>query len=1045
MIERIIEWSVNNRLLVIIATIALIGGGYYAVTHTPLDAIPDLSDVQVIIKTEYPGQAPQVVEDQVTYPIATAMMSVPYSKTVRGYSMFGTSFVYIIFKDGTDMYWARSRVLEYLSSLSDRLPQGVSPQLGPDATGVGWVYEYTVESDNHSLAELRSIQDWYLRYELLSVPGVAEVASIGGFVKQYQVEVDPNKLAAFNIPLKHVKMAIKESNQDVGGRVMEMGETEYMIRGLGYIKSIKDLQEIPLGVDDDGTPIMLRQVANIHLGPELRRGIAERDGEGETVGGIIVMRYGENALKVIQDVKQKLKDLQPGLPKGVEIKPAYDRSGLILNAVKNLWHKLGEEMLVVSLVIIIFLIHLRSSFVIVVTLPLGILASFLVMYFQGINANIMSLGGIAIAIGAMVDAAVVMIENAHKHLERENPRDNAERWQLILRASKEVGPALFYSLLIITVSFIPVFSLESQEGRLFKPLAFTKTYAMAASAILAVTLVPVLMGFFIRGHIRREDKHPISRALHWMYEPFLRTVLRFRKTTLLVAVVLLGLTAYPVSQLGSEFMPPLNEGDLLYMPTTPPGISVTKAKELLQQTDKIIKSFPEVERVFGKVGRAETATDPAPLTMIETTISLKPQDKWRPGMTMDKLIDQLDQAIQFPGLTNAWTMPIKTRIDMLTTGIKTPVGIKLMGENLQTLSDIGEQIEAVLQKVPGTLSVYSERVTGGNYIDFDINREEAARYGLTVGDVQDVIKSAIGGMNVGYTVEGLERYPINVRYGRELRDNLEKLKRTLVPTPTGAQVPIQQVAKIRVTKGAPMIKSENARRTAWIYVDLKGVDVGSYVQKARKVVEQQVSFPEGYSLVWSGQYESMQRVKARLQVMVPITLLLIFLLLYFHFKNITQSLLVMLSLPLALVGGFWLIWALGYNLSVAVGVGFIALAGVTAELGVVILVYMDNALKDKPMVKGKYKLSDVYDAVLEGAVQRLRPVVMTVATTVIGLVPIMFGHGTGSQVMKRIAAPMVGGLITAIVLTLLVMPAMFYLWKRNTMVDLALEDTEENK
>lgn len=1044
MIERIIEWSVNNRLLIIIATLVLIAGGYYTITHTPLDAIPDLSDVQVIIKTEYPGQAPQVVEDQVTYPITTAMMSVPHSKTVRGFSMFGTSFVYIIFEDGTDMYWARSRVLEYLSSLADRLPEGVTPQLGPDATGVGWVYQYTVESDQHSLAELRSLQDWYLRYELLSVDGVAEVASIGGFVKQYQVEVDPNKLAAFDIPLKHVKMQLKQSNQDVGGRVLEMGETEYMVRGLGYIENIEDIEQIPLGVGENGTPILMKQVANVHTGPELRRGIAERDGLGETVGGIIVMRYGENALKVIQDVKRKMEELKPGLPEGVEIIPVYDRSNLIMEAVKNLWNKLGEEMLVVSLVIIGFLLHLRSSFVILVTLPLGILASFIVMYFQGINANIMSLGGIAIAIGAMVDAAVVMIENAHKHLEREQPENNSERWALILRASKEVGPALFYSLLIITVSFIPVFTLEAQEGRLFKPLAFTKTYAMAASAILAVTLVPVLMGFFIRGNIRREETHPVSRFLHWMYEPALRVILRFRKTTIVVALILLGVTFIPLNRMGSEFMPPLNEGDLLYMPTTPPGISVTKAKELLQQTDKIIKSFPEVERVFGKVGRAETATDPAPLTMIETTITLKDREEWRDGMTMDKLIRQLDEAIQFPGLTNSWTMPIKTRIDMLATGIKTPVGIKLMGENLEVLSEVGERIEGVLQGVEGTQSVYSERVTGGNFIDFEINREEAARYGLTVGEVQEVIKSAIGGMNVGYTVEGLERYPINVRYGRELRDNIPKLRRTLVSTPTGAHIPISQVADIRVRKGAPMIKSENARRTAWIYVDLNTSDIGGYVERAAEVVRNNVEIPEGYSLVWSGQYESMQRVKDRLQVVVPLTLLIIFLLLYFHFKTISESLLVMASLPFALIGGIWFIWILGYNTSVAVGVGFIALAGVAAELGVVILVYMKNALKERPMQEGKYRPADLREAVIEGAVQRLRPVIMTVATTILGLIPIMYGHGTGSQVMQRIAAPMVGGLFTATLLTLLVLPTIFYLWKLHTVTspDVAEEDPD---
>lgn len=1040
MIEKIIEWSVNNRFFVLIGTFILIGAGYLAVKNTPLDAIPDLSDVQVIIKTEYPGQAPQVVEDQVTYPISTAMMSVPYAKTVRGYSMFGTSFVYIIFEDGTDMYWARSRVLEYLSSLSDRLPSNVTPQLGPDATGVGWVYEYTLESDNHSLAELRSIQDWYLRYELLSVPGVAEVASVGGFVKQYQVEVDPNKLAAFNIPLNHVKMQIKKSNQDVGGRVLEMGETEYMVRGRGYIKSIDDIKNIPLGVDQNGTPILLRQVANVHLGPELRRGIAERDGKGETVGGIIIMRYGENALKVIENVKEKLGELKTGLPKGVKILPAYDRSNLILRAVENLWHKLGEEMLVVTFVIVLFLLHLRSSFVIVVTLPLGVLAAFIIMHFQGINANIMSLGGIAIALGAMVDAAVVMIENVHKHLEEEKPTTNAERWEVVLKASKEVGPALFFSLMIITVSFIPVFSLEAQEGRLFKPLAFTKTYSMGAAAILAITLVPVLMGYFIRGKIRSEEKHPVSRALHWIYEPILKRVLQFRKTTILIAVILLGITFYPMSHIGSEFMPPLNEGDLLYMPTTPPGISVTKAKELLQQTDRIIKQFPEVETVFGKIGRAETATDPAPLTMIETVITLKDKSEWRDGMTTDKLVQELDAAVKFPGVTNAWTMPIKTRIDMLSTGIKTPIGIKLMGDNLQTLSDLGEQIEAVLQKVPGTTSVYSERVTGGNFIDFDINRGEAARYGLTVSDVQDVIKSAIGGMNVSSTVEGLERYPINVRYGRELRDNLQKLKRTLVPTPTGAQIPISQVAQIKVTKGAPMIKSENARRTAWIYVDLSSSDIGGYVAKAKKAVEGQIKFPEGYSMVWSGQYESMQRVKSKLQIVVPLTLFLIFLLLYIYFRNVTESLIVMLSLPFALVGGFWLMWIMGYNLSVAAGVGFIALAGVASELGIVILVYMMNALKSKSMVDGRYHLSDVYDAVMEGAVKRVRPVVMTAATMTLGLVPVLFGGGTGSDVMKRIVAPMVGGLITATGLTLLVLPAIFYLWKKNTVA--AKEDVK---
>ncbi|MCH8025014.1 MAG: efflux RND transporter permease subunit, partial [Candidatus Marinimicrobia bacterium] len=823
MIEKIIEWSINNRFMVILATIFAILGGFYAMYTTPLDAIPDLSDVQVIIMTEYPGQAPQVVEDQVTYPLTTAMLSVPFAKVVRGYSFFGLSFVYIIFEDDTDLYWARSRVLEYLSFISGRLPRGVSPQLGPDATGVGWVYEYTVESDRHDLQQLRSIQDWYLRYQLMGVPGVSEVASIGGFVKQYQVEVDPNKLLAYNIPLNKVKIAIQRSNNDVGGRMIEMAETEFMIRGLGYIKSIDDLKKVPLGIDDSGTPILLRNVAHIHLGPELRRGIAERDGIGEVVGGIIIMRHGENALEVIRNVRQKLEDLKAGLPEGVTILPVYDRSLLIERAIDNLKEKLLEESIVVALVIIIFLLHFRSALVAIFTLPVGILISFMVMHYQGINANIMSLGGIAIAIGVMVDGAIVMIENAHKHMEREGGK--VEHWQLILNASKEVGPPLFYSLLIITFSFLPVFTLQAQEGRLFKPLAFTKTYAMAASALLAITVVPVLMGYLIKGKIRPEKRNPINRFLIYIYRPAIERVLRYRKTTLLIALAVMAVTIIPLRNIGSEFMPPLNEGDLLYMPTTDPGISITKARELLQQTDRIIKTFPEVERVFGKIGRAETATDPAPLSMIETTITLKDQDDWPqrkythrwysdwplPGfarsalgiiwaenraVTLKELISELNASIQFPGLTNAWTMPIKTRIDMLSTGIKTPVGIKLMGADLDTLNMLGAKVQAIVQKLPGTLSAYADKVTGGNFLDFEIDRGEAARYGLTVGDVQDVIQSAIGGMNVSYTVEGLERYPINVRYGRELRDSISKLKRSIVPTPTGAQIPIGHLATI---------------------------------------------------------------------------------------------------------------------------------------------------------------------------------------------------------------------------------------------------------
>ena len=1055
MIERIIEWSVHNRFIVIFAVLILSLGGFVAMSTIPLDAIPDLSDVQVIILTEYPGQAPQVVEDQVTYPLTTAMLSVPFAKVVRGYSFFGLSFVYIIFEDDTDMYWARSRVLEYLNFVSGRLPQGVTPQLGPDATGVGWVYEYMVESDRHDLQQLRSIQDWYLRYELMSVPGVTEVASIGGYVKQYQVEVDPNKLLAFNIPLNKVRMAIQRSNNDVGGKLIEMSETEFIVRGLGYIRSLDDLKKIALGVDTNGTPILLRNVANIHLGPDLRRGLADRDGLGETVGGIIVMRYGENALKVIEDVRKKIDDLKSGLPEGVEIMPAYDRSLLIERAIDNLKEKLLEESVVVALVCIVFLLHFRSAFVAIFTLPVGILISFLIMRYQGINANIMSLGGIAIAIGAMVDAAIVMIENAHKHIERNGGK--GDHWQTMIDASKEVGPALFYSLLIITFSFLPVFSLQAQEGRLFTPLAFTKTYAMAASALLAITIVPVLMGYFIKGKILPEEKNPINRFLICVYRPCIRFVLKFRKTTLAIGAVVLAVTIIPVRNIGSEFMPPLNEGDLLYMPTTDPGISITKARELLQQTDKIIRTFPEVERVFGKIGRAETATDPAPLSMIETTITLKQQDDWprrkivsrwysgwKPhwlttpfrwiwpehrAVTMDELVAELNAAIQFPGLTNAWTMPIKTRIDMLSTGIKTPVGIKLMGADLDTLNTLGARVQVIVQKLPGTLSAFADKVTGGNFLDFEINRDEVARYGLTVGDVQDIIQSAVGGMNVSFTVEGLERYPINVRYSRELRDSISKLKRVIIPTPTGAQIPISQVADIRIRKGAPVIKSENARHTAWVYVDISGIDIGTYVKRAQQAVKEELDLPEGYSVVWSGQYEYMERAAKRLRIVVPVTLLIIFLLLYLNFKNVTESLIVMLSLPFSLVGGFWFIYFLGYNMSVAVGVGFIALAGVAAETGVVMLIYLDHAYEDRVKQGEMRSLKDLYEAVMEGAVERVRPKMMTVTAIIAGLLPILWGHGTGSQVMKRIASPMVGGMITSTILTLLVIPTIYYLWR----------------
>ncbi len=1028
MIEKIIEYSIKNKFLVILMTLFIVAAGIYAMLNTPLDAIPDLSDVQVIIFTEYPGQAPQVVEDQVTYPLTTSMLAVPYAKVVRGYSFFGLSFVYIIFEDGTDMYWARSRVLEYINYVAGRLPPGVTPSLGPDATGVGWVYQYMLESDRHDLAQLRSIQDWFLRYELTSVPGVAEVASIGGFVKQYQVTIDPNKLLAFNIPLQKLRMAIQRSNNDVGGRVVEMGETEFMVRGLGYIKGVKDLEMVPLRVDKEGTPTLLRDVATIKVGPELRRGLADYNGNGEVVGGIIVMRYGENALQVIQNVKNKLEQLKAGLPDGVTIKPVYDRSGLILRAIDNLKRTLIEESIIVALVCIIFLLHFRSALVGIITLPLGVLISFIIMERQGINANIMSLGGIAIAVGAMVDAAIVMIENVHKHMEHDG--GSKPHWQLVLDASKEVGPALFFSLLIIAVSFLPVFTLEAQEGRLFRPLAFTKTYAMLGASLLAVTIVPVLMGYWIRGKIRPEQKNPVNRFLIKIYHPIIKLVLKVKVPVILLAVVILALSYIPWKQIGSEFMPPLNEGDLLYMPTTLPGISITKAKELLQQTDRIIAEFPEVHHVFGKVGRAETATDPAPLSMIETTITLKPESEWRPDVTMDKLVEELNDAIQFPGLTNAWTMPIKTRIDMLSTGIKTPVGIKLMGDDLRVLNNLGEQVEAIIREVPHTLSVYSERVTGGNFLDYRINREEAARYGLTVGDVQDIIMSAVGGMNITTTVEGLERYPVNLRYKSEFRDSPEKLRRILVPTPNGAQVPITQLANINIVKGPPSIKSENARKNAWIYVDLKGIDVGTYVKLAQQAVNEKFKLPSGYSIVWSGQYEYLQRAKKRLIVVVPMTLLIIFLLLYFNFKNISESLIVMLSVPFSLTGGLWLMYLLDYHLSVAVGVGFIALAGVAAETGVVMLIYLDQSYKKfKSKYGEKFNRQHLYEAIEEGAALRVRPKMMTVVAIMAGLMPIMWSHGTGSEVMKRIAAPMIGGMVSATILTLIVVPAIYGLWR----------------
>jgi len=1042
MLEKIIEASVNNRLLIIIFTALAVLGGAYAMYNTPIDAIPDLSDVQVIIFTEFPGQAPQVVEDQVTYPLTTAMLSVPFAKVVRGYSFFGFSFVYIIFEDGTDMYWARSRVLEYLNYVAGRLPAGITPTLGPDATGVGWVYEYTLDGgDQYDMQQLRSIQDWYLRYELMSVPGVSEVASIGGYVKQYQVEVDPNKLLAYNIPLSKVRMALKRSNNDVGGKLVEMGETEFMVRGMGYIKSIADIENVPVGVDANGTPILIKNIANVHLGPELRRGLVDLNGEGETVGGVVIMRFGENALKTIDGVKNRIEQLKQGLPEGVTIHTAYDRSGLIERAIDNLKDKLFEESIIVAIVTVLFLLHFRSALVAIFTLPMGILMAFTVMYFQGLNANIMSLSGIAIAIGAMVDGAIVMIENTHKHLERDQGKK--DHWQIVIDASKEVGPALFYSLLIITLSFLPVFTLQAQEGRLFKPLAFTKTYSMAAAALLAITIVPVLMGYFIRGKIPGEDKNPVNRFLIWGYHPFIHGVLRFKWTTIVAAVAIMAATLFPMGKLGSEFMPPLNEGDILYMPTTDPGLSITKARELLQQTDKIIKTFPEVNRVFGKIGRAETSTDAAPLSMLETTINLKPETQWREGMTTEKLIKEMDAALHFPGLTNAWTMPIKNRIDMLSTGIKTPVGIKIMGPDLRVLSDLGQRISAVLQEVPGTQSAFPDKTVGGHFLDYHIKREEAARYGLTVGDVQDVIMSGIGGMNVTQTVEGLERYPVNVRYSRELRDNLPALQRVLIPTPSGAQIPLNYVADFQLTQGPPVVKSENSRKSSWIYVDIRDIDVGTYVQNAQKVVEKQIKLPEGYSLVWSGQYEYMQRAKERLTIVIPVTLLIIFLLLFFNFKNVPESLIVMLSLPFAMVGGIWFLYALHYDLSVAVGVGFIALAGVSAEIGVIMLTYLDQSFNERLMHGEMSSLGDLKKAIYTGTALRIRPIFMTVTAIIAGLLPIMWGHGTGSQVMKRIAAPMVGGMASATLMSLLVLPTIYYLWKSRQVKRIAREAETE--
>ncbi|MDD2684712.1 MAG: efflux RND transporter permease subunit [Gallionella sp.] len=1033
MLNTIIEWSAKNRFLVLLATLFITLAGIYALVKTPLDALPDLSDVQVIVYTEYSGQAPQVVEDQVTYPLTTAMLSVPKSKVVRGFSFFGASFVYVIFEDGTDIYWARSRVLEYLNSIAGRMPQGVSPQLGPDASGVGWVYQYAVLSDKHDLAELRTMQDWYVRYQLTKAHGVAEVASIGGFVQQYQVTVDPLKLRSYGIPLSKVSQVIRDSNRDVGGRVVEMAETEYMVRGHGYLRGKADIENLVVKAER-GTPVLLRDIARVELGPDERRGLTELDGEGEVVSGIAMARYGQNALEVIANIKAKIAEIAPGLPEGVTIQTVYDRSELIQRAIATLKQTLLEEGLIVALVCMVFLMHARSALVAIVMLPIGVLIAFIAMRFLNLNSNIMSLGGIAIAIGAMVDAAIVMIENAHKHLER--MEGDESRFDAILTACKEVGPSLFFSLLIITVSFLPVFTLEAQEGRLFAPLAFTKTFAMAGAALLSVTLVPVLMLLFIKGKIKPEAANPLNRWLIAGYRPLIAAVLQHKKTTLAVAATAMLLSIYPAMKLGSEFMPTLNEGTLFYMPTALPGMSVTKAAELLQTQNKIIKSFPEVASVYGKAGRAQTATDPAPLEMFETVINLKPQEEWRDGMDTDKLIAEMDRALQFPGVANSWTMPIKARIDMLSTGIRTPIGIKVYGKNLDEMERLAKQIEAVVKKIPGTTSAYAERITGGFYLDIAPDRLALARYGLTVGELQDVIATALGGEMVTTTVEGLERFGVSVRYPRELRDTPERIAReVLVTTMDGAMIPLGHVARVSLSKGAPSIRTENALLSAYIYVDIRERDIGSYVDEARKAVAAEVKFPPGYYATWSGQFEYMERAIAKMKIVIPITLLLIFLLLYLNFKRVTESLVVMLSVPFALVGGVWLLWLLDYNLSVAVAVGFIALAGVAAETGVVMLIYLEKAWQEVQAKCAEAGLQptaqDLYASIMEGAVERVRPKMMTVVAIMAGLLPILWSSGTGSEVMRRIAAPMVGGMISSAVLTLLVIPVIYALIKQH--------------
>ena len=1031
MIAAVIRWSARNLFLVGVATIFVTFAGIYAVSRVPLDAIPDLSDVQVIVFTEYPGQAPQVVEDQVTFPLTTAMLSVPKSSVVRGFSFFGVSFVYVIFEDGTDLYWARSRVLEYLSTAAQQLPQGVTPSLGPDATGVGWIYQYVVRGAQKSLAELRTIQDWYVRFGIINAKGVAEVASVGGFVKQYSVVVDPRRLQALGIPLSRIRDAIRDSNMDVGGRTLEISETEFAIRGRGYIKSISDLEQIVVK-SEGGVPVLLRDVARVELVPDQRRGIAEMNGEGEVVSGIVLQRFGENALAVIENVKQRLKEIAPSLPEGVTIETVYDRSDLIYRAIDTLKRTLIEESLIVALVCFVFLLHVRSALVAIITLPLGVLMAYICMWLLGLSSNIMSLGGIAIAIGVMVDAAIVMVENAHKRLERAPP--GKPRSEVLIEAAIEVGPALFFSLLIITVSFLPIFALEAQEGRMFKPLAYTKTFAMAAAALLSVVLVPALMIIFVRGRILPEHKNPVNRFLIFIYRPVIDLAMRFKGATVALALLVLVASLWPASKLGSEFMPNLNEGTLFYMPTTLPGISVTKAAQLLQTQNKIIKSFPEVESVWGKAGRASTATDPAPMGMIETVINLKPEDEWRPGVTVDSLIAEMDKSLQFPGVSNAWTMPIKARLDMLSTGIRTPIGVKVFGKDLGEMEKLAREIEAAIRTVPGTTSAYAERAVGGYYLNIDPDRTQLARYGLMVGDVQNVIAMALGAEQVTTTVEGRERYTVSIRYPRDYRSDPETIaSEVLIPTPEGGTVPLGEIAKVSRERGPASIRTENAQLVLYIFVDFRDRDIGSYVADAQKAVAAQVEFPPGYYVAWSGRFEYMERAKTRLKIVVPLTLLIIFLLLYLNFRRITETLIVMLSVPFALVGGFWLMWWLGFNLSVAAAVGFIALAGVAAETGVIMLIYLDHALTERKALREKegklFTGQDLHAAIMLGAVDRVRPKMMTVAAIMGGLLPIMWSHGTGAEIMQRIAVPMIGGMVSSTLLTLIVIPVIYALVK----------------